>query len=167
MQPALPSPPGPPDAPAAPDGPGVVAPLTLVFEHPLHPAQRLVIDRVRTLMQVHKFELHDIQPSGESIRHIVVADHVRKIELLYDEATPDRLVVQFTVNSKQDKEVLVWVSSLMFQYLHYHVSRVATVNGVPHQMDWEAQQDPQGPARVKRWVEHGESLIERMYVHQG
>ena len=46
---------------------GIVAPITLVFEHPLVPAQRLVIDRVRTLMQLHRFELHDIQPEGESM----------------------------------------------------------------------------------------------------
>ena len=164
MQPGPPSAPQPPGAGTPASGPGIVAPITLVFEHPLHPAQRLVIDRVRTLMQVHRFELHNIEPSGESIHHIIAADHIRNIELLYDDATPDRLVAQFTVNSKQDKEALVWTSSLFFQYLHYHVARIATVNGTPHQMDWEAQQDPQGPARVKRWVEQGHSLIERMHV---
>src|SRR5690349_13960782 len=108
---------------------GIVAPITLVFEHPLYPAQRLVIERVRALMQLHKFELHDIQPEGESIRHVAVAHHVRAIELLYDEAEPATLTAQFTVNSKQDRDVLVWTSSLFFQYVHYHVARIATVNG--------------------------------------
>ncbi len=163
MQPDAPLPTNDSPLAAAAGDAGIVAPLTLVFEHPLHPAQRLVIDRVRTLMLVHKFELHDIQPSGESIRYIAVAEHVRTIDLDFDEAAPHTLVARFTVNSKQDKEALVWASSLFFQYIHYHVSRIATVNGAPHHMDWEAQQDPQGAARVKRWVEQGSSLIERMH----
>jgi hypothetical protein len=142
---------------------GIVAPITLVFEHPLHPAQRLVIERVRALMQLHKFELHDIEPQGESIRYIPVANYVRNIDLAYDEATPNTLTVRFTVQSKQDRDVLVWTSSLFFQYVHYHVARIATMNGAAHHMDWEAQQDPQSPERVKRWVEHGQSLIERLH----
>lgn len=141
----------------------MVAPITLVFEQPLQPAQRLLIDRVQTLMQLHTFELHDIGPAGEQIYHIAVTAHVRELDLGYDAAGPNTLVARFTVNSKQDREVLIWTSSLFFQYLHYHVARIATVNGAPHHMDWEAQQDPAGPARVKRWVEGGQSLIERMH----
>ncbi len=143
--------------------PELVAPITLVFEHPLHPAQRLVIDRVRALILVHHFELHNFEPSGETIEHIRVADHVRRIEFGYSEAQPEALLVRFTVGSKADRDALVWTSSLFFQYLHYHVARIATVNGAPHHMDWEAQQDPQGPQRVKRWVESGHSLIERLH----
>jgi len=144
-------------------GPGVVAPIMIVFEHPLHPAQRLVVDRVRALMLVHQFELHNFAPRGETIRHIRVADHVRRMEFGYNEAQPDHLLVRFTVGSKDDRDALVWASSLFFQYVHYHVARIATVNGAPHHMDWEAQQDPQGPERVKRWVEAGHSLIELLH----
>ncbi|HUS14226.1 MAG TPA: hypothetical protein VM536_04315 [Chloroflexia bacterium] len=152
-----------PVTPAAEPTPGIVAPITLVFEHPLHPAQRLVINRVRDLIATHHFELHDIQAGGESIHHIRVGEHVRKIELGTSEQQPAVLIVRFTVNDKQDKDALVWTSSLFFQYVHYHVARIATMNGAPHHMDWEAQQDPQGPARVKRWVESGESMIERLH----
>ncbi|HMA38159.1 MAG TPA: hypothetical protein VKY74_27170, partial [Chloroflexia bacterium] len=129
--------------------------------------QRLVIDRVRSLMLVHKFELHDMQASGESIRYVPVADHIRSIEIGFDPARPEALGVRFTVNSKEDKEVLIWTSSLFFQYVHYHVGRIATVNGAPHHMDWEAQQDAESPARVKRWVEQGQSLIERLHKTLG
>ncbi len=152
-----------PDAPAAAADSSVLAPITLVFEHPLHPAQRLVVDRARALMLVHHFELHNFAPSGETIEHIRVADHIQRIEFGYSAAQPDALMVRFTVGSKEDRDALVWTSSLFFQYVHYHVARIATVNGVAHHMDWEAQQDPQGPERVKLWVESGHSLIERLH----
>ena len=107
---------------------------------------------------------------GEFVPGLMHADlggyHVRDIELVYDEAAPNTLLARFLVNSKQDRDVLVWTSSLFFQYIHYHVARIATVNGAPHHMDWEAQQDPHGPERVKRWVEYGKSLIERLHKRE-
>ena len=142
---------------------GITATIMLVFEHPLHPAQRLVIERARSLMLTHEFELHNFEPTGENIQHIRVVEHVRKIELGYDETRPEMLATRFVVNSKKDRDALVWTSSLFFQYLHYHVARIASVNGAPHHMDWEAQQDPQAPTRIKGWVEQGQSLIERLH----
>jgi hypothetical protein len=147
-----------------PSGPGGVAiAMPVVFAQPLGPPQRQAIDRLRALMLAHRFELHDIQPSGESLEYVAVADHIRKIEIGASPAQPQALVFRFTVNSKQDKVALVWTSSLLFQYIHYHVARIATINGAPQGLDWEAQQDPQGPERVKRWVEQGQSLIERLH----
>lgn len=142
---------------------GVAIAMPVVFERPLTPAQRQAIDGLRTLMLAHRFELHDIQPSGESLQYVAVADHIRNIEIGVSPAQPQALVFRFTVNSKQDKEALVWTSSLLFQYMHYHVARIATINGAPQGLDWEAQQDPQSPERVKRWVEQGQSLIERLH----
>ena len=140
----------------------MVAPLRVMFEHPLPPAQQLVIARVRDLLLRHTFELHDISPAGERIERIPVAAAIPQIELRFGD-DPQQMVAAFLVRSKEAKPVLVWASSLFFQYLHYHVARIASVNSNPHAMDWEAQQDPSAPARVKAWVEGGTSLIERMH----
>jgi hypothetical protein len=150
--------------PPAPSGP-VVAPLQVVFEHPLQPAQTLVIERVRVLMLRHVFELHDIGPTGESIHRLAVATYIPNIELRPSE-DPRVLVIAFSLRSRESKQVLIWTSSLFFQYLHYHVERIALVNGRPLQMDWEAVQDPEAPARIKRWVESGQSIIERLHLNQ-
>jgi hypothetical protein len=139
-----------------------VAPLQVVFEHPLPPAQQLVIARARDLMLRHTFELHDISPAGEQIERIPLAAYIPQIDLRFGD-DPQVLTAAFLVRSKEAKQVLVWASSLFFQYLHYHVARIATINGNPHAMDWEAAQDPSAPARVKGWVETGLSLIERMH----
>ncbi len=155
---------GPPEGPgavAAPGG-GVVAPLQAVFEHSLTAAQQLVIARVRDLLLRHTFELHDISPAGERIDRIPVAAYIPQIELRFGD-DPRLMVAAFHVRSKEAKQVLVWASSLFFQYLHYHVARISSLNGNPHPMDWEAHQDPTAPARVKSWVEGGGSLIERMH----
>ena len=154
---------GPPDA--GPPAGAIVAPLRMVFEHPLQPAQKLVIERVRDVLLRHHFELHDIGPAGEQIHRIPVAPYILSIELRADD-DPRLLAALFTVRSKEAKQVLVWTSSLFFQYLHYHIGRIATINGNPHQMDWEAGQDPQAPARIKRWVEGGHSIIERLHINQ-
>jgi len=135
----------------------------LVFEQPLPAAQRSGLERLPGLMMVHRFELHDIAPTGERVTQIAVAAHVREIAVSIDPPHPDRVLTRFTVNSKQDRDVLVWTSSLMFQYVHYHIARIATINAAAHAMDWEAQQDPGAPERVKRWVEQGQSRIERLY----
>jgi hypothetical protein len=142
---------------------GVAIAMPVVFEQLLGLPQRQALDRLRAQMLAHRFELHDIQPSGESLVYVPVADHIRTIEIGVSPAQPEALVFRFTVNSKQDKEALVWTTSLLFQYIHYHVARIATINGAPQGLDWEAQQDPQSPARVKRWVEQGQSLIERLH----
>jgi hypothetical protein len=154
-------PPEQPGAAVAPGG-GIVAPLRVIFEHPLPPAQQLVIARVRDLLLRHTFELHDISPAGERIERIPVAAAIPQIELRFGD-DPQGMVAAFYVRSREAKQVLVWASSLFFQYLHYHVARIVSVNGNPHAMDWEAQQDPSAPARVKGWVEGGTSLIERMH----
>ena len=151
-----------PPGPAGESAP-LVVPIEAVFEQPLTPADRLVIDRVRTLMQLHQFEVHEIQPAGEQIRVVPVAGTVHEIALSYDAAAPDHLRMTLTVESKAARDVVVWTSSLFFQYVHYHVARLATLNGAPLQMDWEAEQDPRSPARVKYWVENGRSLIERLH----
>ena|SRR5215212_5913058 len=161
MQPGV-----PPDATGAPSSAGgIVAPLQMVFEHPLQPAQKLVIERVRDVLLRHTFELHDIGPGGEQIHRIAVAPYILGIELR-SEDDPRVLTALFRVRSKEAKQVLIWGSSLFFQYVHYHVGRIATINGTPHQMDWEATQDPQAPARIKRWVEGGHSIIERLHLNQ-
>jgi len=155
---------GPPEqqgAAVAPSG-GIVAPLQVVFEHPLPPAQQLVIARVRDLLVRHTFELHDISSEGERIERVPVGATIPQIELRFGE-DPQVMVAAFYVRSREGKQILVWASSLFFQYVHYHVARIVSVNGNPHQMDWEAQQDPTAPARVKGWVEGGTSLIERMH----
>jgi hypothetical protein len=76
------------------------------------------------------------------------------------------MIALFVLSARSAKQVLVWTSSLFFQYLHYHVGRVAQINGKEHQMDWEALQDPQAPARIRRWVETGGSLIERLHINE-
>jgi hypothetical protein len=155
---------GPPDQPGAAVAPGggIVAPLQVVFEHPLPPAQQLVIARVRDLLLRHTFELHDISSAGERIERVPVGATIPQIELRFGE-NPQVMVAAFYVRSREGKQILVWASSLFFQYVHYHVARIVSVNGNPHQMDWEAAQDPTAQARVKGWVEGGTSLIERMH----
>ena len=127
--------------------------------------QTLVIERVRGLMVRHTFELHDISSAGEAIHRLAVATYIPNIELRASE-DPAVLVIAFTLRSRDAKQILIWASSLFFQYLHYHVARIALVNGRPLQMDWEATQDPQAPARIKHWVESGQSIIERLHRNQ-
>jgi hypothetical protein len=160
MQPGVPS----DAAPAASATGAIVAPLQALFEHPLQPAHKLVIERVREVMLRHTFELHDFGSGGEQIHRIAVAPYIPNIEVRYAD-DPRLLIVLFTVRSKEAKQVLVWTSSLFFQYLHYHIGRIVSLNGNAHQMDWEAAQDPQAPQRIKRWVEGGHSIIERLHRH--
>ncbi len=155
---------GPPEQPGAAGAAsgGIVAPLQVVFEHPLPPAQQLVIARVRDLLLRHTFELHDISPAGERIERVPVAATIPQIELRFGE-DPQVMMAAFYVRSREAKQILVWASSLFCQYIHYQVARIVSVNGNPHQMDWEAQQDPTALARVKAWVEGGTSLIEQLH----
>ena len=148
--------------PASPPG-GIIAALDVVFDHPLQPAQQLVIERVRQAMERHTFELHDLSSRGEEIHRIAVATYIPTIAITYGE-DPRQMTARFHVKSRAAKQVLVWTSSLFFQFLHYHVGRVGAINGQGHQMDWEAQQDPHAPARIRRWVEGGSSIIERLHM---
>src|SRR5689334_20130167 len=95
----------PPSPPPSPSGP-VVAPLQVVFEHPLQPAQTLVIERVRGLMLRHVYELHDIGPAGEAIHRLAVAAYIPNIELRPSE-DPRVLVIAFSLRSREAKQILI------------------------------------------------------------
>ena len=136
--------------------------LPLRFERPVAVTEHAEIGRIVELMLDHEFEIHDITPKGERITRVNAGDHIQLIELDFDEDDAAALQVRFTVGSREDRDVLVWTSSLMFQYLHYHLVRLTAINNAPHTLDWEAGQDPDFPERVREWVEVGQSRIERL-----
>ena len=140
----------------------IVVPLAVEFEQPLSPATRLFLVRLGPHLLRHVFEIHDLGPAGESITRIAVADHIAEIDLC--PGADVHLAVEITALSKAARPGVIWLTALLFRYLHYHVARIRLIDGRPHQLDWEARQDPQLPARVRRWVEGGLSIIERLHT---